>query len=148
MIIESIKILFNKLMYNLHPWNVVYTSDFLTNTNKTISKTELQIAINEYQEKINKRLSFGHYGRDHDITKAVDIHNICHFVTKLKIYKSGKYKVWIGILDTPTGRLLHTFLKAGLKHKMQSNLVSECAWNKYNKINYFKILSFDIVLKI
>lgn len=64
-------------------------------------------------ERIESRRMLGEL--DHPVTGATSTHRVSHIITEHKLLPNGEIRGKIEVLDTPSGRIVETLLKAGVQ---------------------------------
>jgi hypothetical protein len=112
----------------------------------------------EVIQMLNDKIMFGCIGHPEEYTldDLLAEGKVSHIVTDIRIGKDGFGYATYEILDTPSGRILNTVLRAGSKMKVSTrafgefvNEFKEIDGRKYQVINpkNFKLESIDFVIK-
>ena len=133
-----------------------FVPDGKSRNNRFYSKALWEKVLNdsEIQEKLKTRRMLGSVGHDQAIDdKAVREGALSHIVSKLEINESTGKLRGIGealILDTPAGKNLNTYLRAGVKLFTSSRALGKFQGNENGvpKVdeNSYKFDTFDFVL--
>ena len=107
-------------------------------------KETLQREIENYQNAIKERRSLGEL--DHPDDSVINLKNASHLVTKMW-WSDGDVMGKIEVLDTPSGKILKSLVKSGIKLGISSRGLGSTREEKGQTIveDDFQLICFDMV---
>ena len=108
------------------------------------SKPNLQREVENYQQAIGERRSLGEL--DHPDDSVINLKNASHLVTKMW-WDGNNVMGKIEVLDTPSGQILKSLVKSGVKLGISSRGLGSVKQQGGNTIveDDFQLICFDMV---
>lgn len=124
---------------------ILQKADVLNQNGRIYPRPILEREIRNYQKFVRERRALGEC--DHPEVSVIELKNVSHVVTEIRIDNDGVVRGAIEILDTPAGKIVQGLLEAGITLGISSRGVGSTRKDGDRQIvqDDFQLVCFDLV---